>query len=67
MAMEVSSASKPVVSPPQPAKRVVAEQQSQDGNKVANRPEPQQQQQPSPKPVTNTQGQVTGQLLNVSA
>jgi hypothetical protein len=65
MTMEVSSASKPVVSPPPPAKRVVAEQQSQDGNKVANRPEPQQQ--PSPKPVTNTQGQVTGQLLNVSA
>lgn len=65
--MDVSSVSKPVVTPPAPAKRIVAEPQSQENNKVANRPEPEKQREASPKPVTNTQGQVTGRLLNVSA
>ena len=63
--MDVSSVSKPVVQP-SPAPKPVAPEQQKQGNEVSQKTaEPVRAQEP--KPVVNSQGQVTGRLLNVSA
>lgn len=63
--MDVNSVSKPVVQPIPAPKKVSPEQQNQ-GNEAAKRSE-EPVRPKEPKPVVNSQGQVTGRLLNVSA
>jgi hypothetical protein len=66
--MDVNSVKRPSVQPTAPAKRPDPQQQAQknvEAQKAAEAaPKPQE---PKPKPVINTQGQMTGQRLNVTA
>ncbi len=66
--MDVNSVKRPSVQPAPPAKRPDPQQQAQKNveaqkaEQAASKP-----QEPKPKPVMNTQGQMTGQRLNVTA
>ncbi|HNV59561.1 MAG TPA: hypothetical protein PKH72_07890 [Rhodoferax sp.] len=66
--MDVNSVKRPVVQPAAPAKRPDPQQQAQkseQAQKVADAAT--KTQESKPKPVMNSQGQMTGQRLNVTA
>jgi hypothetical protein len=66
--MDVNSVKRPVVQPTAPAKRPEPQQQTQkrvEAQKSADTAP--KAQEPKPKPVVNSQGQMTGRHLNVSA
>jgi len=66
--MDVNPIKRPTVQPAAPAKRPDPQQQAQknvEAQKIAETAS--KSQEPKPKPVMNTQGQMTGQRLNVTA
>jgi hypothetical protein len=65
--MEVKPANKPVAPPAPAPKRPVESQQAQERQSKSQESARPKVDQPAPKPVINTQGQVTGRHLNVSA
>ena len=65
--MEVKSANKPVTPPALAPKRPAESQQAQERQSKSQESGSPKMDQPAPKPVINTQGQVTGRHLNVSA
>ena len=66
--MDVNSIKRPTVQPAAPAKRPDPQQQAQKNVEAQKNAETaSKSQEPKPKPVMNTQGQMTGQRLNVTA
>lgn len=65
--MDVSKARPQQVQETQAAKRTQEVRETQQREVQAKAAETQKTEEPKPKPVVNTQGQTTGQLLNVTA
>jgi hypothetical protein len=66
--MDVNSVKQPAIQPATPGKRTEPQQQARknvEGQKVADAAA--KVEEPKPKPVMNSQGQMTGRHLNVSA
>ncbi|OYQ40812.1 hypothetical protein CHU94_06650 [Rhodoferax sp. TH121] len=65
--MDVSKAKPQQVQQTQAAQRTQEVRETQQRELQAKAAERQKTEEPKPKPVVNTQGQTTGQLLNVTA
>jgi hypothetical protein len=68
--MNINSVSKPAIQPTAPPKSQAAQHQTQrnpDAQKAVASAAHQKPAEPKPTPVLNSQGQVTGRHLNVSA
>lgn len=65
--MDVSSVNKPAVQNAAPPKRTAENQQPPERNSKPQENETRKVPQTAAKPVVNTQGQVTGRHLNVTA
>jgi len=65
--MDVSSVNKPAVQPARAPKRIVEAHQTPVRESKPHESETRKVAQAAPKPVVNTQGQVTGRHLNVTA
>lgn len=65
--MDVSSVNKPTVQNAAPPKRSAENQQKTERDSKPNEDETRKALQTAAKPVVNTQGQVTGRHLNVTA
>ncbi len=65
--MDISSVNKPAVQNVAPPKRAAENQQRPERDNKPNEDETRKALQTAAKPVVNTQGQVTGRHLNVTA